>query len=161
MVWAIKWRRWLNYSLNEAADKIQPIEIEKEVEPLIQKLFNKIPIVYSSQNNAALAKIIKIKFNEDAKIPSFFNYFPELNHNEMTGWEKPVGPFHFLLLADDDDHIRTKKRMSITAELLKKLEKMFWSLTFGDWLAYKLAMAYGIDPTPVNLVEELKAQMKD
>ncbi|KKS67393.1 MAG: Bifunctional phosphoglucose/phosphomannose isomerase, partial [Parcubacteria group bacterium GW2011_GWC2_42_6] len=63
-----------------------------------------------------------------------------------------------------------------TAELLKKfgwncelikiksnnpLEKMFWSLTFGDWLAYKLAMAYGIDPTPVNLVEELKAQMKD
>jgi len=36
------------------------------------------------------------------------------------------------------------------------LEKIFWALSFGEWLSYHLAMFYGIDPTPVEMVEELK-----
>jgi glucose/mannose-6-phosphate isomerase len=33
-------------------------------------------------------------------------------------------------------------------------------LLFGDYMAYYLAMAYGMDPTPVEALENLKAAMK-
>jgi len=29
----------------------------------------------------------------------------------------------------------------------------------GDYLAYYLAMAYGVDPTPVMAIEDLKARL--
>ena len=41
----------------------------------------------------SVARIAKIKFNENAKRPSFFNAFPELNHNEMIGFTVPLGKF--------------------------------------------------------------------
>ncbi len=139
------------------------------------KLAHKIPVIYSSEENKALARILKIQFNENTKIPAFFNSFPELNHNEMVGWTKNFGPFLFLFLKDKDDLPRVQKRMDLTAQILKELglpiefleikgsnilEKIFQSLIFGDWLSYHLALFYGVDPTPVELVEELKKRLK-
>ena len=50
-------------------------ELEKEGERLAGLLFGKIPVVYSSLKNLPLARNWKIKFNETAKIPAFFNVF--------------------------------------------------------------------------------------
>jgi len=143
---------------------------------LCAKLNHKIPVIYSSQDNRLLAKLWKISLNENAKIPAFFNFFPELNHNEMVGWTKNLGSFHLLFLKDKDDLPRIKKRMEFTADLLKRqnlpldfveiegqnpLEKIFWAVSFGDWLSYHLALFYGVDPTPVTMVEELKKRLKE
>lgn len=154
--------------------KIIPLEFENESKVLCQKLNRKIPIIYSSDKNLALARIWKIKFNENTKIPAFFNIFPELNHNEMVGWTNPSGPFHFLFLEDADDLTQVQKRMKLTSELLKQkglpvdfiklsgdnaLEKLFSGIALGDWLSYHLALFYGIDPTPVEMVEEFKKRL--
>jgi glucose/mannose-6-phosphate isomerase len=37
---------------------------------------------------------------------------------------------------------------------------MWTSLHFGDHLAYYLAMAYGMDPTPVEALQTFKAALK-
>jgi glucose/mannose-6-phosphate isomerase len=38
---------------------------------------------------------------------------------------------------------------------------MWNALLFGDYVAYYLAMAYGVDPTPVPKLVELKEQLKN
>ena len=154
--------------------QIDPASIENEAKMFCQKLNHKIPIIYSSEENKTLARIIKIKFNENSKIPAFWNSLPEMNHNEMAGWTKNLGPFSFILLKDKTDLPRIQKRIELTAKLIKKsglevefveikgrdpLERMFWTLAFGDWISYHLALFYGVDPTPVEMVEEFKKQL--
>jgi len=156
--------------------KIIPSQIEYEAKILCPALNRQIPIIYSSDKNQVIARIWKIKFNECTKIPAFWNSFPELNHNEMVGWTNAHGPFHFIFLQDDEDLLQIQKRMKLTAELLKQhglpvdfiklagdnaLEKLFFGITFGDWFSYHLAIFYGIDPTPVEIVEEFKKRLNE
>ncbi len=163
-------------ALASLPEKIIPADFENQAKMLCVKLGHKIPVIYSSQDNRVLARLCKIILNENAKIPAFYNFFPELNHNEMVGWTKNLGYFHLLLLRDKNDLPRIRKRMELTAELLKKqnlpldfieivgqnpLEKIFWATAFGNWLSYHLALFYGIDPTPVEMVEELKKRLKE
>jgi glucose/mannose-6-phosphate isomerase len=122
----------------------------------------------------AIAYKWKIDFNENTKTQAFYNIFPELNHNEMVGWTNIKGNFHIILIKDEDDYSRVKKRMVITKELLKKqgislteialtgssgLTKIFSAIYIGDWTSYFLALQYGTDPTPVDMVEDLKKQL--
>ncbi len=149
--------------------------IEKSGKKLSKKIINKIPIIYSSQSNKALSYVWKIKFNENSKIPAFCNYFPELNHNEMVGYTLAKDYFYFLFLNDKGDYPRIKTRMALTAELMKKSgfgvefinlsgkniwEKIFNNLILADWTSYYLAIANGIDPMPVKIVESLKKKMR-
>jgi glucose/mannose-6-phosphate isomerase len=38
---------------------------------------------------------------------------------------------------------------------------MWTALQYGDYASYYLALAYGLDPTPVPMLAELKEKMKD
>jgi glucose/mannose-6-phosphate isomerase len=158
-------------ALTTMAADLKPQSQEKAGQTLAQKLIDKIPIIYASNNFKSLALMWKIKFNENSKIMAFWNFFPELNHNEMVGLTNLKGPFHFIIIKDQTDHERTQKRMELFTDLAKgkgaqvdfidltgktKLEKIFSNLILGDWVSYHLALAYGQDPTPVEIVEKFK-----
>ena len=80
------------------------------------KIKDKIPLIYASEKNQAIAYNFKIKFNEKRKIPAFYNVFPELNHNAMEGFDLKESLRHlsqnfiFLILFDEEDHPKIKKR---------------------------------------------------
>ena len=152
-------------------------ELEKEGKSLAKKLAKKIPIVYASNNLKAAARICKIKFNENSKIPAFHNYFPELNHNEMVGFtdKKNLSDFYVLIIKDREDHPRIIKRMDLLSSMLKKkgvktsfvdtkegnlMFRLFAVLLLIDWTSYYVAINNKIDPTPVVMVAEFKAMMK-
>ena len=150
------------------------LRLESRGKEIAKKLIGKTPIIYSSPKYKALAMIWKIKINENAKTPAFYNFFPELNHNEMVGFTLPQGKFHIITLIDKKDHPQNIKRMKITAELLKKkgidstliempdaniFNTIFSTLILGDWVSYYLALAYKQDPTPVAIVEDLKKKL--
>lgn len=156
--------------------KLKAFDFENQGKDLAKKLKGKTPLIYASNKFKTLARIWKIKFNENSKIQAFWNYFPELNHNEMVGFTNPQGKFHIIILKDKDDHPRIKKRMAITADLLKDkgaevitldlvgeniLTKIFSSLLLADWTSYYLALEYGVDPTPVKMVEDFKERMAE
>ena len=63
----------------ELADSLNSKNCETAGRELALKLRNKIPVIYSSTKNAALAYNWKIKLNETAKIPAFCNFFPDLS----------------------------------------------------------------------------------
>jgi glucose/mannose-6-phosphate isomerase len=145
--------------------------LEKEGKKIAKKIAGKTPVIYSSPKYKSLAMIWKIKINENAKTPAFWNFYPELNHNEMVGFTLPQGKFHIITLLDKNDHPQNIKRMQITAKLFKKkgidtsivemengnvFNAIFSNLVLGDWVSYHLAMEYGQDPTPVDMVEDLK-----
>ena len=145
--------------------------LETDGRALAEKLKGKTPVIYASTRFKSVAMVWKIKFNENAKTPAFWNFFSELNHNEMVGWTLPQGKFIVLMLRDLSESAQLNKRYDITAELLRKqgveveildmvgesvYSKVFTSIALGDFASYFLALEYGQDPTPVVLVEELK-----
>ena len=143
-------------------------EIGKE---LASKIKGKTPVIYSSPKYKPVAMIWKIKINENAKTPAFWNFFPELNHNEMVGFTNSQGKFFAIMLKDPQDDPRNLKRYEATQKLLLEkgveseviemhgadvFSKMFSSLNLADWTSYYLALEYGQDPTPIDMVEDLK-----
>lgn len=162
-------------------NKINILNLEKEGKILAQNMFNFIPVIYASCQNKALAYIFKIKLNESSKIPAFYNTFPELNHNEMQGFnlspktKKILSNFLFIFLNDKNDNIYIKKRMKITSDLYKKqgfkilnIElnyNNFWLKVFNflfltDWISYYLSQIYNYEFENVPLIEEFKLRMK-
>lgn len=146
-------------------------QIEEEGQMLAKKLEGKTPVIYAPDALRGLAMVWKIKLNENAKTPAFWNYFPELNHNEMVGFTLPQANFFVIMLRDREDHPRNQKRFELTAQLLRekgveveildmKGERMYnrvlMSIALGDFTSYYLALAYGQDPTPVDMVEKFK-----
>ncbi len=144
---------------------------ENKGKELAQELQGKTPIVYASPKYKSVAMVWKIKINENAKTTAFWNFFPELNHNEMVGFTNPQGKFFIIMLKDKEDNPKNLKRYQATADLLKQngvdsrivemdgediFSKMFLSISLADWTSYYLALEYGQDPTPVCLVEKLK-----
>ena len=144
---------------------------EEKGQALAKKLYGKTPVIYASPKYKSVAMIWKIKLNENAKTPAFWNFFPELNHNELVGYTNPQGKFFIIMLKDNTDNPKNIKRYDATETLLKGIGieseiinmegenvflKMFSSINLADWASYYLALEYGQDPTPVDLVEKLK-----
>jgi glucose/mannose-6-phosphate isomerase len=163
----------------QLAKDLKKLDQEKKGREIAKKLANKIPLIYASNKFKCLARIWKIKFNENSKIPAFFNYFPELNHNEMAGFtqiNKKNNYFYIIILRDKNDCLRNLKRMELFANLVKTkrinvdfinikeggiLFKIFSTLVLGDWISYYLALEYKIDPAPVKIVEEFKKKLNE
>lgn len=153
------------------AFKQNMVDLEEQGKVLAKKIMGKTPVMYATAKYKSVAMVWKIKINENAKTPAFWNFFPELNHNEMVGWTMPQGKFIVLMLRDTKTHPRILKRFEITAGLLREqgveveiidmagesvFSKMFTSITLGDFASYYLALEYGQNPTPVDMVEKLK-----
>ena len=151
--------------------KINTLAYEKKGKEIAKKIIRKTPIIYAPYQLKIIAKNWKIKINENSKTPAFWNYFPELNHNEMVGFTNPINKFIIIFLRDKNDSKQINKRIAITAKLFSEknieniiidiegndyLEKFLTGSILGDWVSYYLALSYNQDPTPVDMVEDLK-----
>lgn len=166
--------------LRGLANLLEMEKLKTDSQKLAERLRGKIPIIYASTRKLPLAQIWKIKFNETAKIPAFANAVPELNHNEMAGFDSsPVSrelseKFSFIILEDKYDHPKNQKRLVALAELLKARgldaeqiqlqgqnhwHKIFNSVVTADWTSYYLAEFYGVDPEDVPTVEDFKKKL--
>jgi len=136
-------------------------------------------IVYASERFREIARIWKIKFNENSKVLAFHNYFPELNHNETAGFtnlKKEGIPTTVIILRNKQDNPRIQKRIKITADIINQkggnvitikmvegnlLTQIFGTIYYGDFISYYLALEYKTDPSPVEIVEYLKKRLKE
>ena len=154
--------------------------LKRSAAEIAESLRGKIPLIYTSSTFAPLSYVWKIAFNETGKTPAFVNVFPELNHNEMNGFDLTeevrsyFDRFHFIFLQSKRDHRSVLKRMEITQKILESrsfsvtalwltgktlIEEVFSSVVMGHSVALELAKIYGRDPNGVPLVAELKKRM--
>lgn len=164
--------------LAKTGENINPASYEKEGIILSKKIKGFIPLIYSSDKNSAIAYNLKIKINENAKSPAFYNEIPESNHNEISGFNKKTIKFSknilIIFLKDSTDHPRIKRRMEITERMYREegykslaielegknfLEKYFGFNSLSDWTTFHLAKSYGFDPKPVPAIEKLKKSL--
>lgn len=163
--------------ISKLAESLNPSDYEENGKLLAQKVKNYVPVVYTSNRNLSLAYNWKIKLNETGKIPAFYNVLPELNHNEMTGFDAKDSTrelnnkFYFIILKDIEDNPKIFKRMGILEKLYKNRNlqvetielkgenawhKIFSILVLADFVAYYTALEYGLEPEQVPMVEEFK-----
>jgi glucose/mannose-6-phosphate isomerase len=167
--------------LEELRDKnLKPTIAQKDnvSKYIAAKLFNKLTFIYSSSVHFdAVATRFRGQLSENSKALALTHVFPEMNHNEIVGWENPqklFKDFVVIMLRDKFMHPRVAMRMDITKEVIKKegvnvleiwsrgqdlLARMFSLIYIGDFISFYLAILYGIDPTPVEKVNYLKLKL--
>jgi glucose/mannose-6-phosphate isomerase len=136
------------------------------------------PVVAGAGLTSPVANRWKTQINENAKHPCFWNELPELDHNEIVGWEsaKAVGSFSAVFLDDSDAHPRVKERMELTEKLIAgsaaasfrletrgqtAVERVISLVLLGDLVSIYLAALRGVDPEPVRAIDELKAALAE
>lgn len=140
-----------------------------------ENLVGKVPLIYASDDFYPVAMRFKTQINENAKVHAFFNTFSEMNHNEIVGYTDTYTDYHAVIFESEADHPRIKKRYTICKNLIKKkgvpvtqmkftgksfLKQMFTAIYIGDWTSYYLALYNKVDPSPVDIIENLKKQLK-
>ena len=164
--------------LKEELSPDRPFE-RNQAKKIAEKLKGKIPIIYASNRLSAVAMRFQTQLAENSKQFSSRNLFPEMNHNEIMGWNNPISSlkkFLVVFLKDAGDFPRVKSRMKITQSLIADypagilelntrgesvLSRNFSLLYLCDWISFYLAICNQIDPTPVERITLLKKKLKN
>ncbi|HMH30996.1 MAG TPA: bifunctional phosphoglucose/phosphomannose isomerase [Methylomirabilota bacterium] len=143
---------------------------------LALELIGKSIVVYSGPKLFPAANKFKICLNENSKNVAWVNQYPEFNHNEFIGWSShPVDkPYAVVEIRSNLEHERVQKRFVVSERLLSgkrpapeivtpkgesHLEQLLWASNFCDFVSLYVALLNGLNPTPVDLVEKLKAEL--
>ena len=143
---------------------------------LARGLHGTIPQICGAGLTGAVAYRWKTQINENAKLPAFASDLPELDHNEIAGWDgaRGLGPFSAVFLDDSDLHPRVRQRIELTRGLIAsrgaptfrvdtvgqtRLERLVSALLLGDLVSLYLAVLRGVDPAPVEAIDSLKAAL--
>jgi glucose/mannose-6-phosphate isomerase len=139
-------------------------------------LYGTVPVIAGAGLTNPIAYRWKTQINENAKQPCFSHELPELDHNELAGWEgaRDLGRFSAVFLDDSDAHPRVKQRMDLTEQMIAgnavasfrletrgetAIERVVSLVLLGDLVSIYLAALRGIDPGPVKALDELKAAL--
>jgi glucose/mannose-6-phosphate isomerase len=140
---------------------------------LARGLHGTVPQVAGAGLTAPIAYRWKTQINENAKTPSFANELPELDHNEIAGWDGAgeLGRFSAVFLDDSDLHPRIRQRIELTRGLIAsrgaatyrvdgigetRTERLVSLVLLGDLVSLYLAVLRAVDPSPVDAIARLK-----
>jgi glucose/mannose-6-phosphate isomerase len=144
---------------------------------LAERLTGKVPVIYGGRGLGATAAYrFKCDLNEYAKVPALWNELPELDHNEIESWQATdlTRDFALVLLRDPDEQAAIARRFEITRDLIGErgagaiqlqaegqstLARLLSLLFITQLAAIYLAIARGVDPGPVKVLERLKARL--
>ncbi len=146
-------------------------------EKLANSMKGYLPCIYVDSRLRPVAVRIQQQINENGKHLCHVNELPEMNHNELVGWEHPeqvMSDSKIYFLLTDYDHPRVRERIRISREILLNkaanvsdivakgnslLEQCFYLIHFTDWVSYFLALANQADPNTIEAIDHLKKEL--
>lgn len=151
---------------------------KEDMEPLARALASQIGdtpvVIHGAGLTTGPARRWANQFNENAKQLAFAAEIPEANHNLMEAWSKGTGGLGAIFLTDSGQSVRERRRMDLTAETIEKTgasvfsvetagetraERLFWAVMFGDLVSVEVADLRGVDPLPVDEIQEFKKRL--
>jgi len=146
---------------------------------LARRIGRTIPLVYGGGAiGAAAAQRWKQSMNENAKAPAFWNFYPELDHNEVCGWGQHGDVTRQVLslveLRHGFEHPQLGRRFDATRALIEetlvqvlsvraagqsRLAQCLDLVHLGDWASTYLALDNDVDPGPIDAITQLKAEL--
>jgi len=167
------------YLANEV-DLLANYEENNEAKALAGDIKDTLPVIYS---DARMLDPVHLRwrgqFEENAKTLAYGNVLPEMNHNEIVGWEQIAhlaGRLSVIFLRDAEDNERVQKRMEVTRELVQeqavslhvldsrgqsRLTRLFSLIQMADWTSIYLALLTETDPTPIAPIDLLKSKLAE
>lgn len=142
------------------------------------QLMDRWPIFFGAGVLAPVARRWRTQVNEMAKAPAQHEELPESDHNTVSGTAGPealIGKTMAVFLRATHDEPALTRRVEATRHILMVegyntdlidgvgdglLAQQWTCLHYGDYAACYLALAYGIDPTPIPAIEQLKEVLK-
>lgn len=147
---------------------------------LARAIAGRLPFVYSAPGGAAAAATRwRQQFNENAKLHAHSAAVPELNHNEIVGWQSSGDASRsiaVLVLRDAEDSAEASLRLSLTAEYAdrqgaavheiaavggSRIARLASLVQFGDYLSLYLALLGGVDPTDIASIDAFKRRLAE
>lgn len=146
---------------------------------LARRIDRTIPLVYGMGGLGAVAAMRwKQSLNETAKVPAFWNQYPELDHNEICGWGQHGDVtrqlFTLVELSHGLEHPRLRARAEATRALVEevvvqilevdaagegRIAQLLDLIYVGDWTSTYLALDNDVDPGPIDAITQLKAAL--
>ncbi|NPU98044.1 MAG: bifunctional phosphoglucose/phosphomannose isomerase [Candidatus Omnitrophica bacterium] len=137
-----------------------------------------LPVIYAGQDGfQPVAARWRAQINENSKSFAHDFVIPEMNHNEILGWNHPedlVRAFHVVFLMDKGYHKQTQKRFKVMRKILEPvasgiseetsegqglLARLFSLILLGDFVSVYLAFLYEQDPYPIPAIDMLKSAL--
>ncbi len=163
-------------NFREELDIDVPIK-NNQAKRLAGQLVGRHITIFGSGFMAAVARRWKCQINEVAKAIASFEVLPEADHNTLAGIyfpEEALDKEIAIFLQALADHPENQKRVTETRQIMlveglntdlvvtkgqNRLEQIWTSVLFGDFVAYYLAMIYEVDPTAIAPIWALKESM--
>ena len=160
----------LEEQINEVSGLSLPLE---EAKRIASQLKGTIPCIYSSYLMNPVAYRWRCQIEENAKQLAFNHQIPEMNHNEIVGWTLPNNQMSVILIRDNNENAQISNRfeatrnvawdnvkiVECTAEGKTPLARIMSMIILGDLVSLELAKLNNIDPTPVEVIENLKKEL--
>jgi glucose/mannose-6-phosphate isomerase len=160
-----------------AAPAVRPTDPDGNppVATVAAALAGRMPVIYTCGGESHGAGLrLRAQLNENAKVPAALAAFPELDHNDLVGWDLIPADrerFVLLILRAADENPRTSLRVELTRDLLADqfacvyelrgggadvLTRILSLVQYGDYLSCHLAARRGVDAMPVDRIVKLK-----
>ena len=144
-----------------------------EAKNIASQLKGTIPCIYSSDLMNPVAYRWRCQIEENAKQLAFNHQIPEMNHNEIVGWTLPNNQMSVILIRDNNENAQIKNRfeatknvawdnvkiVECTAKGKTPLARIMSMIILGDLISIELAKLNNVDPTPVEVIENLKTEL--
>ncbi|WP_406318498.1 bifunctional phosphoglucose/phosphomannose isomerase [Streptosporangium sp. NBC_01639] len=174
--------------LEEIAHRCRPAS-ESFINPgksLAMEMAETVPMIWGSSPLAAVAAYRwACQLNENGKYPAVWGEIPEVDHNQVVAFDGPLATrdifaeesgrsLRLFVLRDVEEHPQVARRREVSVRLAEDrgvpvtqlaadgshpLERLATLIGMGDYASTYLALGYGIDPTPVSTITELKARV--
>ncbi len=147
---------------------------------LAEKIYGTTPQIYGWGVYAPIATRWRQQFNENSKLIARADVVSECNHNDIVGWSadpEVSKKFSCILFRDRAEESRY---MSMRLDFMKtlfddtvahvvevhamgksRLAKMIYMMYLGDFTSCYLAVLRKIDPSPVDVIMELKKRLAE
>jgi glucose/mannose-6-phosphate isomerase len=164
--------------VEHAVETLRQMVSEDPDPELVKAMTGRIPFVYGAGLTAEAARRMKGQISENANQTAGFEVLPEQNHNGLVGLEfpAPLGDrFCGIFLRTSDEHPQVAKRFELTTRLFTerqipavtirgrgtgRLAELCSILFAGDLASVDLAYRNGVDPTPVDVITDFKAELE-
>jgi len=152
--------------------------VENDAKKIAVQLDGRVPLVWGQEGVLSVAAIRwRTQLNENAKVAAFSSTLPEIDHNEVVGYEKgspAIGDLAIVALRMPAENPRISRRIDATLEHVRDLvasavevhavgesalARLMSAVLLGDFVSVYLAVRRGVDPTPVTAIDELKRRL--
>ncbi len=152
-------------------------DIQNQALEIANKINGKFPAIYACAGYEGVAIRFRQQLNENSKILCWHHVIPEMNHNELVGWQEDeflnVLP---IFLRNADDYSRNQARVEINKEVIlkrtpevleihsegeSKLQRTLYLVHLVDWVSIFLGEKRGVDLNDISAINHLKSKLSE